>query len=274
MVIQYLSNILGRAKRTLDAKLIKNLINNICPSITLYSEQELNSLISIFNQKYTKECPYFDLIKIENSYIKFTDKFLKLLSNADFKNYLIDFVTYIIKVNNEKKHFDDKFMINEFYNTDDVCLLSNHLIKEIPQNMSGYRFFNEEKIFPVFVKYHKHLEEHDTLNYKDEFINENTFIWYSKNNRYSTSGDGKNIIDRIMKDKSYKFLLFVRKSNSKYIKEDSDYFYLGECNIISYEDVIEDNIPRIRFIIHLENKVRNDIYNYITSTLTDNENND
>lgn len=270
-IINYFSLYLGRAKRILETNLFFKLLNNKYVDVKEYSRLELESLLNVFNDKYDKTNKnkyYFDILHFQDNKLTFSKEFNDLLNNINFKNYLIDFFSYILKVNEDNHHLSNDLKLYQTYTRQDVSLLVNS-DRERKSTLMGYTVLAREGVLPCFITYHKKLKDEDTTNYEDSFINQSYFRWFSRHDVTSSKGEGKNILDLYNANK-LKILLFVQKGNSKLIKEEAGFYYLGECKIGSWKDTkMLNGSPIMEFIFSLETPVRDDIYTYITSTLTD-----
>ena len=116
-------------------------------------------------------------------------------------------------------------------------------------------------MIPVFIDYKKGK---DAIQYEDYFIDENTLNWSSRNRRTLNSNEIKRIIE-LTNSKKARLLIFIQKSNLKMIQKEG-FYYLGEASIIDAKDLKDMNGEnRVHFTLRLNNPVRQDIYDFITS---------
>ena len=200
------------------------------------------------------------------------DDFLKLLDHQDFVDILLQTVESGLYKYETKYHiniYDDtfRFVLHERYSRFDVSRIINKNV-DIEMTVNGYQNYDDCNVIPLFVDYHKDKDEFDPTNYEDKFIDENTFIWISRFNCYSSKGQIKDIIDAY--NKGRKILLFVRR---KVDSKDNEFYFLGDVTILSYEDFekqIKDKNGMmkeynfVRFTFKINETVRKDIYEYLT----------
>lgn len=242
-----------------------NLTNEIITSIvgvltgTFYSNE---------NEKVVEFCIY------NGREFELSDDFKKALSNKNF----IQFLNYIFEYAHASN--DDNYCAPidyitalhpfETYTRRDVCHLTNHKRNE-ESTLYGYKYLKAQKVLPIFISYHKFLEDHDTVNYEDEFLDPSTLIWYTRHPRTLKSGEILDIIEA-SKDPNFKLLLFVQRTNTKdstKSKKDNDFFFLGRCDFLnsSWEDTKMLNGENVvRVTIKLREPIRNDIYEYLVKT--------
>lgn len=102
------------------------------------------------------------------------------------------------------------------------------------------------------------------IQYEDYFIDENTLNWSSRNRSTLNSNEIKRIIE-LTNSKKARLLIFIQKSNLKMIQKEG-FYYLGEASIIDAKDFKDLNGEnRVYFTLRLNNPVRQDIYDFITS---------
>ena len=94
----------------------------------------------------------------------------------------------------------------------------------------------------------------ESINYKDEFINNKLMAWESQGGTSIDSNSGKELISYVG-DKSKSWDIFVRKSKDKIFGETPKYIYLGKGTPLNHK-----NSKPIHFEIELENEVPDDIY--------------
>ncbi|MDM1039798.1 DUF3427 domain-containing protein [Myroides odoratimimus] len=147
----------------------------------------------------------------------------------------------------------------------DVCRLLNWET-DISSTVYGYRTVN--KITPCFVTYHKSDDIEQTIKYNDHFINPSVFAWESRSQRKVDSKEILNVIG------SERILLFVKKEDG----EGTDFYYMGDVSIIdnTIEQAFMPNseIPVVHFKFQLEQPVNNELYNYIVTSVSDEDETD
>ena len=108
--------------------------------------------------------------------------------------------------------------------------------------------------FQMFINLKKDESINESINYKDEFINNKLMAWESQGGTSIDSNSGKELISYVG-DKSKSWDIFVRKSKDKIFGETPKYIYLGKGTPLNHK-----NSKPIHFEIELENEVPDDIY--------------
>lgn len=116
---------------------------------------------------------------------------------------------------------------------------------------------------PIFVTYEKKDDISESTKYEDQFINQNTFSWLTRNGVALNSRESQEIIN--YEKSGLKIVLFIKKSDG----EGSDFYYMGKVKPKSWsQTTIKNNkgkeLPIMNFIFELEHSVREDIYEYFT----------
>jgi hypothetical protein len=185
--------------------------------------------------------------------------FRQELANEVFAKFLQDVLNY------SSRKFDSIFNLNLFqngfvigakYSRKDVCRILNW-DKDISSTVYGYRTQNKQT--PCFVTYRKSEGISLGTQYNDHFINPQTFAWESRSNRKIDSSEIQNVIN------SELILLFIKKSDG----EGTDFYCLGEVSIID-NSIVQAQMPKseepvVHFKYHLQNRVEESLYNYLTS---------
>jgi superfamily II DNA or RNA helicase/HKD family nuclease len=260
---------IANGKRNEEVALLKLLIEkNNC------TETEL---ISIISEKYGYPISKKTLDSLErNLNFTFVGKAQNIIVkanetyqlSADFRQELANevFVKFFQDVlNYATRKFDSIFNLNLFqngfvigakYSRKDVCRILNW-DKDISSTVYGYRTQNKQT--PCFVTYRKSEGISLGTQYNDHFINPQTFAWESRSNRKIDSSEIQNVIH------SELILLFIKKSDG----EGTDFYCLGEVSIID-NSILQAQMPKseepvVHFKYHLQNRVEESLYNYLTS---------
>ena len=207
------------------------------------------------------------LLEIDENNVRITNEFDVMMSVDVFKEQLMDVVTCgeMIFDSEYRSAFDGYLTLNKKYSRKDVSLLLN-LGKNLQSVLNGYPKVVYNGFCPIFVTYSKSDHIDDGIRYQDEFIDRSTFSWMTRHSNTTNSDEVKNVIfaDR----DGTKLPLFVKKSDG----EGSDFYYLGlvhpipesvKDTFICDSDGREKPIVNIRF--KLENAVREDIFEYLTT---------
>ena len=85
------------------------------------------------------------------------------------------------------------FFRYEKYNRRDIHRILNWSKEPNHLNIGGYKSSDDKTNCPIFVTYKKDEKIPDTIKYEDEFINNVTLQWFSKQNRTLESNDVEEI---------------------------------------------------------------------------------
>ena len=286
--LEFISSAIGNGLRIteplllrclLDGKDEKYFANIMNEKGLLFDDDVRNSIISIlnfsfFDKKGLKDRPY-SLIDVYNGEIKLSKEFYNDYQNADFKAMVDMILEYSIYENKVgfAGDFDNKMLFKRYekYTRKDVARLINNTRND-ESTMYGYMVYEKLNCVPIFITYSKELDELSTINYEDKFIDNSNLTYFSKSNRTLDSLDMKQF--KNINDSNGKLLLFIKKANFKNAaknKEDSSFYFLGDCKIDyskGYEPkntFMKDGKTKIvKMILHLDKPVKDDIYRYLT----------
>lgn len=274
-----LSADLGQGTRIDDLIAFEELMNhkslNEFASINKISNQEFLSLASIFKGKRDtyRKFNYLD----DKNYLR-KDILDLINNNPDFKRWILDLIEFYKFRFNEfykNKYKNYSLSLYEKYSYKDVCRLLNYS-KDLTAVIGGYKYNEGTNTYPIFINYEKNPKIDQSINYADSFINKEIFAWESKKNRKLTS---KDFVPMLNKNMNTKFLLFIRKDSND--KESKKFFFLGEISPSdNLKEVIKEskdengNIQKYNYvdvIFKLDKPCRDDIYNYLVSSIKDGE---
>lgn len=198
------------------------------------------------------------IITVNDEIIKFTESVEEMLTNDIFRMFFVD-VIETTKLVNEKYDKTKQFTIGELYTRRDSTRLLEWG-KDISGTIFGYSIRDGE--CPIFVTYNKVDVEH-SVNYKDGFINSNTFRWYTRSRLTTNSEEAKNIINS--EENDIRLNLFVKKDD---ITHETNFYYLGEVTPIkgSEEDeLMADGKSVVRMDFSLKESLTENLYDYMIS---------
>lgn len=196
----------------------------------------------------------------DSSYIKTispTSIFLEKLENPDFKKEvqnLVDFGMY----RNRMEYSDiveKDLCLYKSYSYEDVCRLLRWKDNLVSLNIGGYKFDEYTKTFPVFVNYDKDESISESIRYEDRFVDKETFIAISKNNRTLESKDIKTIYSA--KKEEIKIYLFLRKDTKG--NETKEFYFLGEVETEG-TPIQKGKVVEIKY--RLKHPVKDSLYEY------------
>jgi hypothetical protein len=201
----------------------------------------------------------------EGNSIQPTEHFLHLLENNTYRLEVEDilhlgdheFRTHILP-----HRTDDELILYHKYSRQDVCRLLNWE-KDESSTIYGYKVHYSTMTCPIFVTYHKNVEEIDpSINYEDHFITQDTFAWETRHGVKLNSREPKAIRNEFG---PLKTLLFVKKNNDEGIA----FYYLGEMKFLDNRQGTKVNkqgksLPVVSMQFTMCNPVAADLYDYIT----------
>ncbi len=195
-------------------------------------------------------------LKIEDKFYQLDSKFAQLLTE-EYKNFILD----IIKTGlcRSEMYPQEPLTIGEKYSRKDAIRL---LCWEKDESSTVYGYKIKHGTCPIFVTYHKDDDITETTQYKDSFLSNKVFHWYSRSNR---SFKSKEVVDIMQSNQSGLTLhLFVKKEDG----EGNDFYYLGQVYYLeasAIETKMQDEkTPVVTMNFELANEVDSTLYNYLT----------
>ena len=186
-------------------------------------------------------------------------------SNAEERQYLNELSAIIeyglLRYNDYYSNIDeDNLVLYQKYSRKDICRILNWE-RDDSATVYGYRI--KYGTCPIFVTYEKKDDISESTKYPDQFIDNGTFSWMTRNNVRIDSRESQEIINH--EENGLRIYLFIKKSDG----EGSDFYYMGKVNPERWEettikDKIGKDLPIMNFLMKLEHPVRNDIYEYFT----------
>jgi hypothetical protein len=205
----------------------------------------------------------------DNFNFEISDHLQSLLQDQNFLEVfseLIDFSIGQYEKNYSNRYDSTDFVLYKKYSYEDVCWLLNWEKNEVPQNIGGYKLDENTRTLPIFVNYNKAGNISDSIKYEDSFVDEEHFKWISKSRRNLRSKDVVSINNS--DETGIQLHLFVRKNKDD--KSSKEFYYLGKIHPVkgSAKEInmkVDDSTQTaVEFLLKLEQKVRKDVYDYIT----------
>lgn len=274
LLLELFSNEIANAKRIVEVIMLKQLLFQeqislskikkiVFESYKIEVEKStIDSCIRNLNFEFIKK-PQKIVVKV-GDIIKREKQFDQLLKNEHFYNFLNDLLNYseITYRNKFKlKNYRNGFLLYEKYSRKDACRILNWESNE-DSTMYGYKI--KYNTCPIFVNYHKEGHISRTTLYKDEFIDQSNFQWYSRSNRKITSNEISSLINH---ENKLKMPLFIKRNND----EGADFYFMGFVtpkNETFKETTIEGEkgkkVPIVKVVFSMNDLVKENIYNYIT----------
>lgn len=266
-IINYLSIYLGRARRHIEAYVLKSLIENDFYDAKNLNENKIKSVISILDKGFATKNESANLIYFFNQKFYKSNQFIELLRNKNFEKYLNMFLDFVILKNKTTYDGKDDFVLYQRYSRRDVCQLINHTKNE-EGTIFGYKLFKSLKVLPLFISYHKDPTNTSAIDYEDQFMDEEKLIWFSKKPRNLNSNEIIDILN-LNNDPEGRFEVFIQKTSPTLSLEDEKSFtYFGRAKIINKTQTKTKNGKDVvKFLLKLENPVKDDIYSYFTTPI-------
>ncbi len=235
---------------------IVSSINNINLNFITTSIQ--NKLVPISNLYK------FQILELKENSIHIGQTLRDFLSNNTFVEFINDNINYSIRKFNDEfnnSEFNNGFIYYKKYSRKDVFRILNWDKNPLAQNVGGYMIKEDKKDCAIFVNYHKSDDASDSIKYLDGFIDNSTFKWMSKNNRYLKSPD----VQAIINSNNYKMRipLFINRSKN----EGNDLYYIGDLTPLTneFKESKIANKPVVTAIFKINKPVESNLYEYLTS---------
>ncbi|MEI4831387.1 DEAD/DEAH box helicase [Bacillus sp. FJAT-53711] len=183
-----------------------------------------------------------------------------LKQNNYFKDMVIDIVRSA-KVKNKLYESNKPLTLYRKYSRKDACRLLNW---DNDENSTMYGYKTKHHTCPIFITYHKNDEVESSVNYGDEFLNQEVLKWYTRSNRTLKSGEVQTIIEA--EENNIDIHIFVKKDDD----EGSDFYYLGKAipnkNSVQQTEMQDKNgkeLPVVTMNMVMEHAIDNKLYSYI-----------
>ena len=275
--LKFISQKLSSGKRVHELQLIKLSIEKRGKLLDYYNQEmkdvyQMNlsqysyeNILNVLSQNFmtgSAKKTYQDAVIIDENW-QTSATFKQLLNHDEFKLQVLEVIDY--SIDQYKKEYlhrykDTDLCLYKKYTYEDVCRLLNWQKKIVDLNMGGYFYDEHTHTLPVFINYEKSADISDSIKYEDRFVDQETLIAMSKNNRKMESDDMYKFIHS--KELGIQIHIFIRKnkndSNSK------EFYYLGLAHYQDIKQVEMNNKPICEILYKLDQPVRDDIYDYIT----------
>lgn len=183
-----------------------------------------------------------------------------LKKNKHFKDMVIDIIRSA-KEKNTSYQCDKQLTLYKKYSRKDACKLLNW---DNDENSTMYGYKTKHHTCPIFITYHKKDEVESSVNYGDEFLNQEVLKWYTRSNRTLKSPEVQTIIGA--EENNIGIHIFVKKDDG----EGSDFYYLGKAipdkksvEQTEMKDKSGKELPVVTMNMIMERGVDNKVYSYI-----------
>jgi len=225
------------------------------------SVQQIFSL-SFFNQNDRRrygEKPII-ILNEDNSYSFNSSIQISMRNKKHFKEMVRD-VVETAKEKSKAYQSDQPFTLYEKYTRKDACRLLNWNDDE-SATMYGYK--TKYHTCPIFITYHKNDEVEASVNYGDEFQNQNILKWYTRSNRTLKSAEVQKILNADVENVDLH--IFVKKDDD----EGRDFYYLGQAwpdrETVQQDEMVDKKgklLPVVHMNMIMENSIDHKLYHYI-----------
>ncbi|MCX6312212.1 MAG: DUF3427 domain-containing protein, partial [Bacteroidetes bacterium] len=243
--IEKSKNVIEKYLATVNKETVLHAINNLAGNFDDLLEKKNKLKLFVFDGKIISRTPLFNSI----------------LKNSKFKKQIIEQIEYgLVRYGNEFGSADygyPFFKLYHPYNGRDIAILCNYDKTHSSFRGSGYLQYKNERF--LIIDLHKEADIHESIKYKDKFIDEETFTWQSVNNTSQNSERGKDIVSN--KIRGINLHLFVRKIQV-IDGETQPFIYIGKGNTRK----VKGNKP-ITVTLSLDNKVPTLLYRELTSPI-------
>jgi len=270
-ILQYLSKFICSGKR-LDEIILLEIICSGSKNVMDEYKQRLGvkldenkgiTLINLFNGAFFEgEIQRDAMISQEGQHCRISENFSEMLKRQEFKDAIQDMIDFG-KINFQKYREEivpgTDLVLFKKYTYTDVCRLLNWGKNINAQNIGGYKYDDKTKTFPIFINYEKGEEVVESQRYEDHFISQTIFMEAPKS---TDPKDGKNMTRMKNSEReSIAIYLFVRKNKDD--EGSKEFYFLGR---VRFEDFVDMKGKKYMMRLRLDNAVRHDIYDYITSS--------
>ena len=231
----------------------------------LLRESVLDNLSGSFAQPSDQKKRYKDCSITDRTTGRITESFRAMIEDEDFRREMKDIISDGLcrfEERYSRRYKDTLFTLFEKYTYEDICRLLLWKQNLNALAIGGYKYDERTRTMPVFINYEK---DPDAIKYEDRFLSPSEVIAFSKKPRSVDSPDADHIYKRTEKDRDNRIFLFVRKNKEDRRKE---FYFLGEIHAAGDPEPVmvgDQNAFRIHYV--LDTPVRNDIYDYLTSSI-------
>ena len=275
-MLKAISTKLGNGKRAVDLEIIRRFAEG---DITIEKEslsargtgvEALRSVSRVLTGEYSKDSPA--VAEDERGQFVASPAFVAMLMDDQFREAVLDLVEFALARNARDysdAYKDTDFVLNRKYTREEVCRLLRWKKQPNFQNVGGYFHDKDTNTFPVFINYEKDPDISITTQYEDRFVSDNRIIAISKSKRTLASPEIRMLANARLN--GVRCYLFVRK-NLKDKDDGTEFYFLGEIHPTGefQEIVMADGVTSaVEIAYELENPVKGDIYEFLTSRLDD-----
>ncbi|GAA0492772.1 DEAD/DEAH box helicase [Salinibacillus aidingensis] len=245
----------------------KEYINQLERENCYVNEATLQSVKRIFNLSFftsVDQNKYGNqpvIILDDNNNFYFNPYVRKSLNeNNYFKIFVADIIESA-KLKNRTYISEQPLTLYQKYSRKDVCRLLNW---ENDEKGTMYGYKTKYQTTPIFITYHKDEDVDSSVDYGDEFVNQDILRWFTRSNRTLKSKEVQEIIQA--KENNIDVHIFVKKDDD----EGKDFYYLGKADIdqdtIKQTKMEDSYKPVVCMNMVMEKSIDYKLYQYLTSS--------
>ncbi|WP_122646050.1 DUF3427 domain-containing protein [Enterococcus mediterraneensis] len=239
--------------------------------ISATKQQVLSSFhvldLSFFEASLRRKYQEIQLAKFIDDQLVITPFFEEARKNEYWEFLLLDLTGTGVEKSREYD-LSQPLTLYKKYRRKDVLRVLDMTFNQNEQGIGGYTFSNHHMAIFVTLDKGKNFQA-SQIAYEDEFIDEQTFKWFTKSNRTMDSKE----VQLLLHPEDWQIHLFIKR---KYNQQDNetDFYYLGEIYPIA-ETIRQTQKPmneqKMANIVELEFRLKDavepNIYKFLTSSL-------
>ena len=281
-ILAFVSRKLANGKRAEELKMLETLIedylsvgNNLRSADVAALDMghaSVRSAARVLAGEFSSISGEVSLVTSASGAVALSDTLRHALEDGEFARQLLEVIRFGSRRNAAgyaSLYKDTSFVLYGKYTYEEVCRLLGWSTNVNGQNIGGYKYDADTNTFPVFINYDKSPDISDSIKYEDRFVSEDTLIAISKQPRSLTSPEILRL--QAWPGNHMRVFLFVRKN-----KDDGDskeFYFLGEMGPVQsgYRAIKMPGTDKsaVEITYRLERPVRQDLYSYITSDLSE-----
>lgn len=271
--LKFLSTKLAAGKRHADLFVLWRLVEDAVPlhaddALPHSHSLEVRSVASVLSGEYSSRGEEV-AVYAEGSF-SLSAGFVAELENSHFRDAVLDVLKFGLSRNERgyrTLYKDTGFVLYRKYTREEICRLLCWEKEPNFQNIGGYFYDKKTNTFPVFIDYEKDPTISVTTQYEDRFTSESRLVAVSKSKRTLASPEIMRL--KGVKENGMRCFLFMRK-NKNDRDEGKEFYFLGEMHPtgVFREITMADHVTKaVEIGYELEDAVRGDLYDYLTSNL-------
>lgn len=275
-VLEFISRKLAAGKRAEELELLKALVEGLKLDELALSEPARSaawrSAARVLTGAFAAPKEFVPMLSLDGSW-RLSNAFVRCLKDPEFKRQVLEVVDFGLRRYRERyaqPYKGTALVLNEKYTYEEACRLLGWEKNVNGQNIGGYKYDDATNTFPVFINYDKDPSISDSIKYEDRFISESELVAISKQPRYLTSPEIKNL--RHWPGNGMKIYLFMRKNKND--GDSKEFYFLGGMEPTgSFKPITMPgaNKEAVEITYRLNVPVRSDLYAFLTADLGEGE---